>query len=218
MPAFESETQLTRLKKSLSRLTPDVCPTSNLTAQIITSIQVTPVVVFVTAARPPIPVLSGACRDAKSTIGWLQDTHPPPHHGLSSQGRSPPCRRRSCTTPALNAPLCSVTGLFPARVYGRVSLQGPSLGVNLAVGIPLFPRKTIVYVTDLKMVKSNLRAQGHFVLSFRDPRSARRLVVGDFPAFEIERTGGRNPRHPPPFCQPKGFVARPKEGSNQDSG
>lgn len=118
LPAFESETQLTRLKKSLSRLTPDVCPTSNLTAQIITSIQVTPVVVFVTAARPPIPVLSGACRDAKSTIGWLQDTHPPPHHGLSSQGRSPPM------SPAVlhhTSTQCSL--LFSHRVIPRTRVR-----------------------------------------------------------------------------------------------
>ena len=82
---------------------------------------------------------------------------------------------------------------------------------NLMVCGPLSPHKTIVYVTDLKMVKSNLRPKNYFVLS-RDPRSVLRVrgravwvsegfrpenivLVGNFPAFETERIQIYHARH-----------------------
>jgi hypothetical protein len=67
------------VEKSLSRLTPDVKP-GRSDHHILSG---DPVVVFCDG-KTPTPALSGACRDAKSTIGWSS-----PHHGLSSQGRSP---------------------------------------------------------------------------------------------------------------------------------
>jgi len=115
------------------------------------------------------------------------------------------------TAPAHDARVCLVAGLFLARVGGRVAVRVPSREPQ--VQRPLL-HKVIVYVTDLKMVKSNLCPKNYLVL-FSGPQkdkstpcqeksaagcgrfSTRNLrpLLGNFPAFETERIRISHARH-----------------------